>query len=178
MRNEALARKNYLPWLTLARSEGLGLSLREMARAAGLTLRQVRTALANPAYQEFRDARLQMRVSALDAAFAEDNEAMRHRLRQLVPAALNAIERCLADPNRSVALRAAIEVLDHDERFNKAQNIGVTHQFTLTQEDKDRALAILEELKAAQPKDETKILDVEASPLAITPLLPKSTESD
>ena len=131
-----------------------------MARAAGLTLRQVRTALANPAYQEFRDARLQMRVSTLDAAFAEDNERMRHRLRQLVPAALNVIERSLADPNRSVALRAASEVLGHDERFNKAQNIGVTHQFTLTQEDKDRALAILQELKDSQPRSENTVLEV------------------
>jgi hypothetical protein len=87
MRNEALARKNYLPWLTLARSEGLGLSLREMARAAGLTLRQVRTALANPAYQEFRDARLQMRVSTLDAAFA--------RLLDLIP--------CIEDETQAIA---------------------------------------------------------------------------
>jgi hypothetical protein len=168
MRNEALARKNYLPWLTLKRSEGLGLSLREMARAAGLTLRQVRTALANPAYQEFRDARLQMRVSALDAAFAEDNERMRHRLRQLVPAALNVVERCLADPNLSVALRAAAEVLDHDERFNKAQNIGVTHQFVIPEAEKQRALAIVKELRMHQSSGETKVLDVEASPLAVT----------
>jgi hypothetical protein len=101
-----------------------------------------------------------MRVSALDAAFAEDNERMRHMLRQLVPAALNVVERCLADPNRSVALRAASEVLGHDERFNKAQNIGVTHQFTLTQEDKDRALAILQELKDSQPRSENTVLEV------------------
>jgi len=48
MRNEDLARKNYFPWLTLARLEGIGLSLREMADQSGLTVRQVRTALPIP----------------------------------------------------------------------------------------------------------------------------------
>jgi hypothetical protein len=169
VRNEDQARKNYLPWLTLARLEGTGLSLREMAKQSGLTLRQVRTALANPAYQEFRDARLQMRVSALDAAFAEDTVGMLHRLRQLVPAALNVVERCLADPNLSVALRAAAEVLDRDERFNKSSQTAVTHTFVIPEHDLERARAIARELKA---------IDVEASPLAVTPSLPKSTETD
>src|SRR5713101_7449264 len=99
MRNEDLARKHYLRWLVLARLEGLGLSLREMARQSGMTLRQVRTTLAYPAYREFRDAKLQLRVSAMDSIFAEDNEKMAARLRELVPTAINVLERGLADPN-------------------------------------------------------------------------------
>jgi len=88
------------------------------------------------------------------------------------------LESALKSKDESIALRAAVEILNRDERFNKAQNIGVTHQFTISQAEKDRALAIIKELKVVKPQDETPVLDVETSPLAVTPLLPKSTESD
>ena len=146
MRNEDLARKNYLHWLTLARLEGLGLSLREMARQAGTTLRQVRTALKSPVYQEFRDARLQMRVSAMDRLFAEDNEKMATRLRELVPAAINVLERGLADPNLAIAVKAAVEVLDRDVRFNKTQTLAITHQI-IPAVELEKARSIARELR-------------------------------
>ena len=152
MRKLDQARKNYLPWLTLARLEGSGLSLREMAMQSGLTLRQVRTALANPAYQEFRDARLQMRVSALDAAFAEDTVGMLNRLRELVPAAINVLERGLADPNPSVALRAAAEVLERDQLFSKAQQNQHTHTYVIPPAELERAKQIARELRAYLPE--------------------------
>jgi hypothetical protein len=141
VRHEDQARKNYIHWLTLARLEGLGLSLREMARRSGLTLRRVRTALASPAYQEFRDAKLQLRVSAIDRIIAEENETMAARLRELVPTALNVIERALADPNVPVAVRAAVEVLDRDARFNRTATLNVEHRIPQAELDRARELA-------------------------------------
>jgi hypothetical protein len=149
MRNKDLARKNYLRWLTLARLEGLGLSLREMARQGGMSLRQVRTALKNPAYQEFRDARLQSRVSALDRAFAEDNEQMKTALRELVPAAIHRMEAALNSKDESIALSAASEILDRDERFNKTQQVAVTHALIPSAEI-ERARELARELRAKQ----------------------------
>jgi len=141
MRHEDLERKNYLRWLTLARLEGLGLSLREMARQSGLTLRQVRTALKNPAYREFRDAKLSMRVSAMDREFAEDNEQMVARLRELVPAAINVLERGLADPDLRIAVKAAEEVLDRDSRFNRTTTVNVPQLIPEVELERARQLA-------------------------------------
>ncbi len=168
MRNEDQARKNYLPWLALTRLEGLGLSLREMARQSGLTLRRVRTALASPAYQEFRDAKLQMRVSAMDRLFAEDNEQMAVRLRELVPAALNVLERGLADSNLNVAVRAAVEVLDRDQRFNRTATVSVEHR--VPQAEIERARELARQLKAHTMQESDRAIEVEVSQDA--PLLP------
>jgi hypothetical protein len=168
MRNDDLARKNYLRWLVLARLEGLGLSLREMARQSGMTLRQVRTALKSPAYQEFRDARLQMRVSAMDRLFAEDNEQMAARLRELVPAAMNVLERGLADPNLNVAVRAAVEVLDRDQRFNRTIAINVHPLIPKAEIDRARELARelrAEQLRAEQLRAEQDVLEIEPKAL-------------
>jgi len=146
-----LARKYYSPWMTLARLEGLGLSLREMARLSGLTVRQVRTAVANPAYQEFRDAKQAMRVSAMDRRFAEDNEAMAARLREMVPAALNVLERALCNPNLTVAVGAAREVLDRDARFSRSANLNV--EYKISEAEIERAREIARSMRLAQERE-------------------------
>jgi hypothetical protein len=92
---------------------------------------------------------------------------MRAQLRELVPAAIRYIERALRSEDESIGFRAAVEVLDRDERFNKSSQTGVTHTFVIPEHDLERARAIARELKP---------IDVEASPLAVTPLLPKSTD--
>src|SRR5215472_9081916 len=173
-----IERKNQLRWQRIVRLDGLGLPVQQIAKRLGYTYDQVRRTLESPYYQEWRKARLEGRVSAFDRELSEDTEEMRAELRALVPPAIRCIERALCSENESIGLRAAVEVLDRDARFNKAQNIGVTHQFTISQAEKDRALAIIKELKVVNGGSETKVLDVETSPLAVTPLLPKRTETD
>ncbi len=106
-----------------------------------MTLRQVRTALKGPVYQEFRDARLQMRVSTMDKQFAEDNEHMAARLRELVPAAINVLERGLADPDLRIAVKAAVDVLDRDSRFNRTATINVEQRIPEVELERARELA-------------------------------------
>ena len=173
-----IERKNQLRWQRIVRLDGLGLPVQQIAKRLGYTYDQVRRTLESPYYQEWRKARLEGRVSAFDRELSEDTEEMRAELRELVPPAIRCIERALRSENESIALRAAVEVLDRDERFNKHATSTVQHQFVIPQHEKDRALAIIKELKVHREIGETKVLEVEASPLAVTPLLPKRTETD
>jgi len=65
-----------------------------------------------------------MRVSILDRHFAENTEARAERLRELVPTAPNILERGLVDPNFNVAVRAAVEALNRDQRFNRTATVN------------------------------------------------------
>jgi hypothetical protein len=161
-----IERKNLPRWQRIVRLDSL--PIEEIAKQLGYTYNQVRRTLESPYYQEWRKAKLEGRVSAFDRELSEDAEEMRTELRELVPTAINVLERCLADPNLSVALRAAAEVLDRDERFNKSSQT-VNQAFIIPERDLERARAIARELKP---------IDVGASPLAVTPSLPKSTETD
>ena len=64
------------------------------------------------------------------------------RLRELVPAAINVLERGLADPNLNVAVRAAVEVLDRDARFSRTATLNVEHRIPDSEIQKARELAL------------------------------------
>jgi hypothetical protein len=159
MQSGDLVRKNYFPWLALARLDGLGFSLRDLARHSGLTVRQVRTALAHPAFCEFRDAKLQMRVSAMDRIFADDTEKMAAGLRELVPLAIATLEESLSSTDESVRLRAAQEILDRDERFNKAAVQVVEHR--IPQAEIERARELARQLKPHMMRETGEVIETQ-----------------
>jgi hypothetical protein len=161
-----IERRNQLRWQKIVRLDGL--PIEQIAKQLGYTYDQVRRTLESPYYQEWRKAKLEGGVSAFDHILAEDAEEMKLSLRELVPAAIRKLECALRSTDESIALRAAEAILDRDERFNKTAQMAVAHTFIIPEHDLERARAIARELKP---------IDVEASPLAVTPSLP-GTETD
>jgi hypothetical protein len=143
-----------LRWLVIARLESAGLSGPDIAKCTGYSERRIKTSLLDPAYQEWRNARLSNAVSAIDHIISNDDKEMKLSLRELVPAAIKALENALHSNKEEIQLRAASEILDRDQRFNKQQNIAVAHIHTFSQGDLDRARELAKQLKG---KDESPI---------------------
>jgi|SRR5215469_1493402 len=120
-----LERKNQLRWQKIVRLESL--PVEQIAKLSGYTYNQVRRTLESAYYQEWRKAKLEGRVSAFDRELSECSEEMKARLRELVPIAIRTLENALRSENEAVSLRAAIEILDRDGRFNKTEQVVVAH---------------------------------------------------
>src|ERR1700741_1772593 len=101
-----IERRNHLRWQRIVRLEMAGLPTEQIAKLSGYTYDQVRRTLESPYYQEWRNARLSNRVSAIDVALSEDTEQMKTALRELVPAAIHRMEAALNSKDESIALRA------------------------------------------------------------------------
>ena len=160
-----------LRWLVLARLELAGLDASKMAQVTGYSHRTIGRTLELPVYQEWRDARMANGISAIDHIISGDAKEMKLALRELVPAAIQRLASALQSDDESIAIRAAESILDRDERFNKAAAQTITHTFTIPESEKQRAFAILKELKDSQPPrevhlpGETSVLDVTPSKL-------------
>jgi hypothetical protein len=111
-----------------------------------------------PAYQEWRNARLSNGISAIDHIISGDAQEMKTALRELVPAAIQTLAFSLKDKDSGIRLRAAAEILDRDERFNKTTQSTLIHSFSIPEVDLERARAIARELR---PIDSTSVLDVQ-----------------
>jgi len=154
-----IERKNQLRWQRIVRLDGLGLPVEQIAKLSGYTYNQVRRTLESPYYQECRKAKLEGRVSAFDRELSECSEEMKARLRELVPIAISSLENALCSEHEAVRLRAAIEILDRDERFNKTEQVAVAHIIPSEQLERARKLAReLKELEVTPPTEETKVL--------------------
>lgn len=129
-----IERKNQLRWQRIVRLETAGLPTEQIAKLSGYTYDQVRRTLESRHYQEWRNARLSNRVSAIDEALSADTEQMRTALRELVPVAIRTLEKALDSPDALTRLRAATEILDRDNRFTKSQNIAVKHELVPAKE--------------------------------------------
>jgi len=154
-----------LRWLVVARLESAGLETYQIAQCTSFPYRKVVKILDDPAYQEWRNARIRNGISAIDAVISQDAQEMKLSLRELVPAAIRALERALESPKEEIQLRAATEILDRDERFNKHAQLTVTHQL-IPAGDLERARAIARELR---PKDlaQLQAAEQDAVPQAI-----------
>jgi hypothetical protein len=92
---------------------------------------------------------------------------MKTALRELVPAAIHTLASSLKDKDSGIRLRAAAEILDRDERFNKASTV-LNQAFIIPEVDLERARAIARELRPALPSQgqttvqttETQVIDV------------------
>lgn len=102
---------------------------------------RIATTLRSPTYQEWRNARLKSAVSAIDAIISQDDRAMKEGLRELVPLAIATLEKSLSSDDESIRLRAAQEILDRDERFNKAAVQIIEHRIPQAELDRARELA-------------------------------------
>lgn len=156
-----IERKNLRRWHKIGRLDAL--PFKEIAKLTGYTENQVRRTVESPYYQEWKTTKLRPGVSIFDRELSEDTEEMRAELRELVPVAIKRLEAALHSENDSIALRAAVEVLDRDERFNKGQSIAVTHKHEISAADLNRAREIARQLRSK----ETAILDV--APKALPP---------
>jgi phage portal protein BeeE len=150
-------------WLVVARLEQACLSASQIAAVTGKNPRTIQRTLDQAAYQEWRDARVSKGVSAIDYLLAQDAQEMKANLRELIPAAIYHLESALKSTDENVALRAAIEILDRDERFNKTQQVAVMH--LIPQAELDRARILARELRKSSTstpeiKGETEVLDV------------------
>src|ERR1700722_13772277 len=136
-------------WLVLARLEQACLTADQIAKVTGKNPRTIARTLDHPAYQEWRNARVNKGISAIDAILSQDAQEMKTALRELIPAAIHRLETALQSKDESIALRAATEILDRDERFQKTQNLAVTHSLIPSAEI-DRARALARELRSKQ----------------------------
>jgi hypothetical protein len=143
-----------LRWAVIARLETAGFSDLEISRCTGFSEPRVTRTLQEPAYQEWRKARLNNAISAIDQLISNDDKEMKLSLRELVPAAIRTLENSLNSDKEEIRLRAAQEILDRDQRFNKQQNIAVAHIHTFSQGDLDRARELAKQLKG---KDDSPI---------------------
>jgi len=148
-----------LRWLVIARLESAGLGCAKIAECTMFHPMTVQRVLDSAAYQEWRNARFSNGISAIDHIISGDAKEMKLALRELVPAAIHALGNALADKDPSIRMRAAAEILDRDERFNKQAVQVIQHTYAIPEAEKQRALAIIKELKV-HPAGESKVLDV------------------
>ena len=142
-----------LRWLVIARLETAGLNDTDISNCTGYSRPRVKKTLEDPAYLEWRNARLTNAVSAIDHIISNDDKEMKLSLRELVPAAIKALENALHSNKEEIQLRAAAEILDRDQRFNKQQNIAVAHIHTFSEGDLDRARQLAKQLKGKDTID-------------------------
>src|ERR1700679_3006762 len=154
MPRRAIYAASRLRWLVIARLELAGLSSTDIAKCTGYSQRRIKTSLLDPAYQEWRNARLTNAVSAIDHIISNDDKEMKLSLRDLVPAAIRTLELGMNSKDESIRLRAATEILDRDQRFNKQQNIAAAHIHTFSEGDLERARTLAKQLKS---KDDDSI---------------------
>jgi hypothetical protein len=155
-----------LRWLVVARLESAALNPSQIAKCTGFSDKTVSRTLANPQYQEWRDARHQNAISAIDHLISQDAQEMRTSLRELVPAAIRALENGLSSDDETIRLRSAVEILDRDERFSKTAQVNVTHQL-IPAADLERAREIARELK---PKQIIDLPQLPAAPCDTQPI--------
>ena len=136
------------------RLDGLGFPVEQIAKLSGYTYNQVRRTLESPYYQECRKAKLEGRVSAFDRELSKCSEEMKARLRELVPIAISSLENALRSEHAAVRLRAAIEILDRDERFNKTEQVAAAH--IIPEEQVARARKLARELTEVQVRLQTE----------------------
>jgi hypothetical protein len=160
-------------WLVVCRLETAAIPADRIAQITGYHTRTIERTLENPSYQEWRDARLSNRVSAIDYLLADDAKEMKTALRELIPAAIHRLSLCLQSSDESIALRAATEILDRDERFSKTQQVAIMH--LIPQAELDRARILARELRkqststpqqignSVEQSGETKVLELPAS---------------
>ena len=79
---------------------------------------------------------------------------MAARLRELVPAALNVLERGLADANLAIAAKAAVEVLDRDRRFSRNSTINIEQR--IPRAEIERAREMVRSFKTVQEDPEVE----------------------
>ena len=144
-----------LRWLVIARLETAGLSAPDIAKCTGYSPRRIKTTLVDPSYQEWRKARTDNAISAIDHIISNDDKEMKLSLRELVPAAIRTLELAMNSDKEEIRLRAATEILDRDQRFNKQQNIAVAHIHTFSEGDLERARTLAKQLR--QKDDEPAI---------------------
>ncbi len=167
-------------WLVVARLETAAIPADRIAQITGYHVRTITRTLENPTYQEWRNARISNGVSAIDHLLADDAREMKSALKELIPAAIHRLSICLQSKDESIALRAAVEILDRDERFQKAQIIAHTHEL-VPQAQLDLARKLARELNTA--KGEALVLDVtpkqlEPAPSSVdTPVTPTEQSS-
>jgi hypothetical protein len=154
-RERAKAIQFYFVWHQMFRMEGMGVSEEEMAKRIGYSTRQVMAWRASSAYQEMLIAKLERRVSAMDVHFAQEDDLMFRKFRELVPACIGLLEEQLLGRNMKLAMQAASEILDRDERFRKTVEVNQTHQL-LPAADVEKARQIAREFKFVHALPEPK----------------------
>lgn len=176
--------RNRLRWLVIARLQTIGISEDEMSSCTGMSRSRIATTLRSPTYQEWRNARLKSAVSAIDAIISQDDRAMKEGLRELVPLAIATLEKSLSSDDESIRLRAAQEILDRDERFNKAAVQIIEHRIPQSELDRARELA-----KQLRPQtlhalsDHSEVIEAEIVSESIeqdtstAPITPTNTQS-
>ena len=141
MPRRANLHRQRLRWLVIARLQNTGMGEESISACTGYSVKHVRMTLESPVYQEWVNSRLRNAVSAIDATISQDTEAMRTGLRELVPLAIRTLESALNAKDEGLRVRAAVEVLDRDERFSKQQQNVTVHLIPQAELDKARKLA-------------------------------------
>lgn len=163
-----------LRYLVVARLESAGLADNQIAACTGYSPKTITKLLADPVYREWRNARLSNGISQIDAIISDDDKEMKIALRELVPSAIRTLELGMNSDKEELRIKAATEILDRDQRFNKQQNIAVAHFHTFSQGDLDRARELAKQLKGKDTESPSEhiplqlpagdVIEIEPSP--------------
>lgn len=156
--------KTRMRWERAARMECMGCSDADIALACGISLAGLATLKQS---DEYRKLRLQIStgiINDIDEGIADETEILRQRVREQVPAALQAIADLVsqkADPK--LRLQAAETVLDRDGRFIKASRTVANTQQDLPSYMTDKDASTVQNILNAQ---------------TVTPQVPKTKEGE